>query len=989
VAGSVKQLILDIVARDQASATLKKVGDSADQTGKQFDGLGKMAAKIGGITAITAFGISSVKAFADAEAAQSQLQLAFAKFPALADTNIGRLQALNAAMQDKAAIDGDSLAAADAVLARFKLTGTEIEKLTPLLVDYATVTGKDAPAAAETLGKALMGNARALKELGIQFTPTGDRAADLATIMGLLEEKVGGAGEAFAQTAGGQIKSLGLAFEDLQEAVGETLMPALSDLLSVARPFASAFGALPEPVRAVAVAIGMLGAAAIVAGPKMLELKAAVAEAGGMGTVMQAAGSRLLTALTSPWTAGIAVVAGALGIWAQYQAEAKARVDELTGAFRKQGQAGQEAAAQILATNLAPYADTLKALGSSVGEATVAMLKGGDAARQYAAGLQDKAIASTDMASGDRTLIQTTDELIGKVNAEGDAVDESRAAAAAAASAKRDVAAATAEVADAMGKSVPLAQQLSKGFKDTATAAAALSEAFDELNGVNRDFLDAKSDLLKTLDDARAKFDALKNPLNDTHTGFRLTTQAGRDANGMFNDIAESAEEAATAAANKGKWGEAKRLLDQARDTLIQQAEKWGMSEAAAKAYVDQILAVPPKVSTMIEVSSNIATVKALFDSIRSKVVTVSVALHGFAGFGGGFGTGGTRSTGGDFVKVFTDGVTSGVRAVAVAAKAVGDTATAKLAEAAPQASLAGALFANGFVSGLGSKAAASEDAADKWVQGLKDRIDKRVEQVKSKLDEARSALKQLRADYWSTVSAIQDDMKDYGKLTGFDLGAARSTAQAATQAGNRESEAQLAVQAAQEALAVAATDDERAAATERLAQAEADLAEATKARVDADTAAADAAVTGTNLRKSMAERLQKMKDFAAALKQLKSLGLNGAMIQELLDAGPVDGLEMAKAILDAGLDTITGLNVAQSELDTVSRDIGRFGANVAMPEFAAQVTQLQGQIATLQSKYTELARIQKVVAELHIDGRKLVETLIRYRNEHPGAEMP
>ena len=235
MAGSVKQLILDIVARDQASATLKKVGDSAEQTGKGFDALGKAALTIGGITAITAFGITSVKAFADAEAAQSQLQLAFAKFPALADTNIGRLQALNQSMQDKAAIDGDSLAAADAVLARFELTGTEIEKLTPLLVDYATVTGKDAPAAAETLGKALMGNARALKELGIQFTPTGDRAADLATIMGLLEEKVGGAAEAFAQTAGGQIKSLGLAFEDIQEAVGGALVPALTGLVSVVR----------------------------------------------------------------------------------------------------------------------------------------------------------------------------------------------------------------------------------------------------------------------------------------------------------------------------------------------------------------------------------------------------------------------------------------------------------------------------------------------------------------------------------------------------------------------------------------------------------------------------------------------------------------------------------------------------------------------------------------------------------------------------------
>ena len=329
------------------------------------------------------------------------------------------------------------------------------------------------------------------------------------------------------------------------------------------------------------------------------------------------------------------------------------------------------------------------------------------------------------------------------------------------------------------------------------------------------------------------------------------------------------------------------------------------------------------------------------------------------------------------------------MRAVGVAVKAVGDSAAAKLAEAAPQASLAGSLFANGFIVGLTDKTDDTKEAASKWVDALKDRIDKRVEQVKTKLDEARAALKQLRADYWSILNGIQDDMKEFGGLTGFDLGAARSTAQAATSALANEDQKRAAVNDAEQAVQMATTDDERAAAAERLAKAEAELAEATKARQEADAAAADAAVTGANLRKSMADRLAKMKEFASALKRLKSLGLNGAMIQELLDAGPVDGLEMAKAILDAGLDTITGLNVAQSELDTVSRNIGRFGANVAMPEFAAQVTQLQGQIATLQAKYTELSKIQKIVAELHIDGRKLVETLIRYRNEHPGAEMP
>lgn len=221
-----RQLAPEVATAGRASAD-----DFAGGFAQNLGALKAVAAGAGAATA-AAFATESVKAFAEADKAQTELQRTLERFPQLADTNIERLNDLNRAMQRKAAIDGDSLAAADAVLARFGLTGQEIEKLTPLLVDYAAASGKDAESAAAALGKALLGNTRALKEVGVNFTATGNRARDLETIMAALEQRVGGAGEAFRASAAGGLRAFDLAVEDTKEAVGEALVPVLDQAVT-------------------------------------------------------------------------------------------------------------------------------------------------------------------------------------------------------------------------------------------------------------------------------------------------------------------------------------------------------------------------------------------------------------------------------------------------------------------------------------------------------------------------------------------------------------------------------------------------------------------------------------------------------------------------------------------------------------------------------------------------------------------------------------
>lgn len=250
-----------------ASKALKGVGWQAGQTSAGMKKMGTLAkgAAIGMIGALVGVGVAAVdfgkdslKAFADAEKSQAMLDDAWKRFPKTADTNIEALRKYNQALQRKTGADADDVAAGQASLAMYNLTGQQIKDTTPLLVDYATKTGKDMPTAAKTMGKALLGNTKALKDMGISYKSTGDPAKDYANIMGLLKEKVGGYAESVPD-AEKKSKILAASFGDLQEKVGEKLQPAMLALVDAGQGVLDWLERNPEMVEGVSTAFGALG----------------------------------------------------------------------------------------------------------------------------------------------------------------------------------------------------------------------------------------------------------------------------------------------------------------------------------------------------------------------------------------------------------------------------------------------------------------------------------------------------------------------------------------------------------------------------------------------------------------------------------------------------------------------------------------------------------------------------------------------------------
>ena len=273
-------LVMRLLADDRASAAFKKAGAAVDETGGKYSKFAKTAAASLAAIGVVKFAKDSVKAYSDAEQSQAKLTLAYKKFPKTANLSIESLRAYNSELQRKTKYDDDDTAAMQAHLAMFDLTGQQIKDLTPLVQDLASAQGVDLATASDAVGKALMGNTRGLKAIGVQFKATGDKAKDYATLQALLNKQVGGFAENEGKTAAGQAAILANQWGDLQETVGAALVPALTSLVNVAKPVLEAFNGMPEPVKQTTIVVAALGAGFVMLAPKVAAARAALIEFG-------------------------------------------------------------------------------------------------------------------------------------------------------------------------------------------------------------------------------------------------------------------------------------------------------------------------------------------------------------------------------------------------------------------------------------------------------------------------------------------------------------------------------------------------------------------------------------------------------------------------------------------------------------------------------------------------------------------------------------
>ena len=607
-------LVLSIIAVDKASKTLGNIGKS----------IGNMSAK-SAITgaSLVAFGATSIKAFSESEAAQLKLNDAFEKFPTLAGTSVDSLNKLNNEMQKKTRFDDEAFANAEATLAQYKITGQQLKDLTPLVADFAAKTGKDLPEAAELVGKALLGQGRGLKAVGINFTDTGNIAGNFTQIMGGLRSQVGGFAEKEGQTAAGKAAILKNQFGELQETVGGLLVPALSSVVGALTPIIEGFNSLPKPVRNATLLIAGTATAIYLLAPSVgsaIKAFAAFRTALVLTTAMTAAFNVSLIAVIAPF----ALVAGAvvaliavLGAVGSSMATQSKIVDDSADSLRAFNEAASPQGLKDLRDELTPaqsaiedwtnatsFADGasdtwnrgITALSSVFKNSNTVLEQGAEDTKTLNKSQSDlnqvidnvsrttgksrdevKSLADTYKVDLTKGVGEATYALSQKV----DATDKDKVAAT--------------KAAFANGTLVTETDRL-KGVADKArTKIDELRNAINTLNGKTIDLAEAQDNSQGALNRANAAIKANGGSLKGN-------SDKAIDARKAVRDFIKSKQDEAIAVdIATGKIGAGNGILDKAKTKVKELGDKYKIPQAELKTYLDALKTIPKSKPTTVK----------------------------------------------------------------------------------------------------------------------------------------------------------------------------------------------------------------------------------------------------------------------------------------------------------------------------------------------------------------------------------------------------
>lgn len=119
---------------------------------------------------------------------------------------------------------------------------TKAQELMNLALDISAATGKDAESISIALAKSYGGQLASLKKLGIPLDDAIIKTKDFDKAQQSLSDTFGGAAQANANTFAGRVQRLKLRFEEMVEAIGYKVLPALTDIVEKITDLVDAFG---------------------------------------------------------------------------------------------------------------------------------------------------------------------------------------------------------------------------------------------------------------------------------------------------------------------------------------------------------------------------------------------------------------------------------------------------------------------------------------------------------------------------------------------------------------------------------------------------------------------------------------------------------------------------------------------------------------------------------------------------------------------------
>lgn len=210
----------------------KKAASATSALEKSADRLGRKLAAAFSAYKIAAYAKASVKAFADDAKAAAVLaktlenvNQGFANEQVA--SYIAKTEILYGVLDDKLRPAFNKLVVAthDAAMS---------QKLLQTALDISAGTGKDLESVTAALSKAYLGNNTALQRLGIGLSGADLKTKSFNDIINILNQNFSGAAATAADSYGGKLDRLNVAFKNMQEIIGKGLIEAFSNLDSSA-----------------------------------------------------------------------------------------------------------------------------------------------------------------------------------------------------------------------------------------------------------------------------------------------------------------------------------------------------------------------------------------------------------------------------------------------------------------------------------------------------------------------------------------------------------------------------------------------------------------------------------------------------------------------------------------------------------------------------------------------------------------------------------
>lgn len=422
----------------------------------------------------------------------------------------------------------------------------------------------------------------------------------------------------------GDLKKLQSAFQSGLIEAGSAADGALRPLVQTLTTVVTAVNGLPEPLKGVALgATAVVGGVSLLAGglllaiPRIVEFRAAMATLGEGGITARSSLNSVTKFMTGPWGIALSVAAAAAAVFAaqqlqsaQYTQTLRDSLDATTGALTENT---SELVSNALAARTTIFGaevggssafDKAKRLGISLETVTQAA-QGNTKAYRELKRAQDEIRGSSDneaitkkygqglsAASGDIT------ELVQAVDKQREAVRNSKGQFDQLAEAQGDSAGASEDAAAGLGQVSASAEDATQAITDTANAIKGFNSAQLDVNSSQRDF--------------EAAIDAVSDSVKENGNSLDVATEKGRANAATLDSIAQSTLNYAGALYQQtGSQDDATKALNSGRDSLIAALGQYGVTGQAAQDYANKILGTPESWSTLFIAETSDANSKA------------------------------------------------------------------------------------------------------------------------------------------------------------------------------------------------------------------------------------------------------------------------------------------------------------------------------------------------------------------------------------------